>query len=262
MYPLPAHQTKDVSPLVYPLSASKAVHITQKSPLNSVSTGTTLYLTSQLLAHYVHSTPLRGHRAIELGAGTGLVSIALGFLGWSIWATDLPNVIDDVLRTNIERNRDSDTIIIQDLDWRMQSWQWNHPSPTKTIPEFDLILCADGVYTLDLIDPLLRTMQTLSGSRSPSILLAFERRDTEVIDAFFEKSRSLGFTSKKVNLRRVLGRDIARWGWNREDWHSVEIWTMRYKAANSDTSSATLAQHYGLHPTNIEVNNVEILETL
>jgi tRNA1(Val) A37 N6-methylase TrmN6 len=84
MYPLPAHQTKDVSPLVYPLSASKTVHITQKSPLNSVSAGTTLYLSSQLLAHYIQATPLRGHRAIELGAGMGIVSIALGLLGWSL----------------------------------------------------------------------------------------------------------------------------------------------------------------------------------
>jgi predicted nicotinamide N-methyase len=242
MDPLPAHQTKDISPLVYPLTGAKAIHITQKSPLNSVSTGTTLYLSSQLLAHYVQETTPRGQRAVELGAGTGIVSIALGILGWQVWATDLSNVIDDVLRTNIERNREG-TVIIQELDWCADSWQWEYPTPSTIPPEFDLILCADGIYALELIDPLLQTLKTLSGSRSPIILLALERRDTAVIDSFFQQSRSHGFTSKKINLRRVLGRQIARWGWTPDDWHSVEIWTMRYKPSSNESSSTTPSPH-------------------
>jgi predicted nicotinamide N-methyase len=239
MYPQPAHQTKDFSPLVYPLTSSRTIHLTQKSPENSVSTGTTLYLSSQLLAHYIQVASVRGHRAIELGAGTGLVSIALGILGWEVWATDLSNVIEDVLRTNVEGNRDG-SVIVQELDWCSEKWHWNHVDPLQT-PEFDLILCADGVYAVDLIDSLLRTLKTLSGSRSPPILLAFERRDSAVIDMFFERSRKLGFKSKKMNMRRILGREIARWGWTSEDWHSVEIWTMRYQPPTVDEASPMLS---------------------
>lgn len=230
MFPLPAHQTKDVSPLSYPLTPYKTVQIVQKSPLDSISTGTTLYLSSQLLAHYIQETLPRGTKAIELGAGTGLVSIALGILGWEVWATDLTNVIDDVLRVNIERNREG-TVIVQELDWYKEEWNWTYSTGTDNdtfqSPEFDLIVCADGVYSTELIPSLLRTLKTLSGSNSPPILIAFERRDSALIDSFSEQSLTLGFTSKKTNLRRILGRQISRWGWTSDDWHSVEIWTMR-----------------------------------
>jgi protein N-lysine methyltransferase METTL21D len=235
MYPLPAHQTKDVSPLIYPLTPYKTVSIVQKSPLNSISTGTTLYLSSQLLAHYIQETAPKGTKAIELGAGTGLVSIVLGLVGWQVWATDLSNVIDDVLRVNVERNREN-AIIVQELDWCGEDWQWKHHTKfddtiveDNIAPLFDLIVCADGVYSSELILPLLRTLKSLSGNHAPLILLAFERRDSTVIELFFEQSRILGFSSRKVNLRRILGRHIIRWGWTPDDWHSVEIWTMRYK---------------------------------
>jgi protein N-lysine methyltransferase METTL21D len=234
MFPLPAHQTKDISPLNYSLTPFKTVQITQKSPLNSVSTGTTLYLSSQLLTHYIQETTPRGTRAIELGAGTGLVSIALGILGWEVWSTDLSNVIEDVLRLNVERNRDG-TVIVQELDWCSDNWKWKYPctnnddtSPDPA-PEFDLILCADGIYATELLQPLLRTLQCLSSSHSPLILLAFERRDTAVIDSFFAQSRNMGFTSKKLNIKRILGRQFTRWNWTPDDYHSAEIWSMRYK---------------------------------
>ena len=234
MFPLPAHQTKDISLLDYPLTSFTTVQLTQKSPLDSVSTGTTLYLSSQLLAHYIQETLPRGTRAIELGAGTGLVSIALGLLGWQVWSTDLSNVIADVLRGNIERNRENSTIVVQELDWFDESWTWNSPVPgtdgnDTTTPEFDLIVCADVLYAKELVDPLLKTLVSLSGARSPLILMAFERRDSLVIDLFFEQARSVGFTAKKNNLRRILGRQLGRWGWTMEDYDNAEIWSMRHR---------------------------------
>ena len=237
MLPLPAHQTKDVPLLTYPITPFRTVQLVQKAPLDSVSTGTTLYLSSQLLAHYLQDTTPKGVTAIELGSGTGLVSIALGILGWEVWATDLKLVIDDVLRVNIERNREEAKIVVQELDWCSDNWDWVYPQNEELrsdgIPEFDLIVCADGVYSMDLILPLLRTLKKLSQTRSPLILLAFERRDSGVIDCFFEESKAFGFVSKKVNIRRILGRQIARWGWTSDDWHSVEIWTMRLKAGDT-----------------------------
>jgi len=98
MFPLPAYSTKEVSTLSYALTASHSLQIVQKAPLDSVSTGTTLYLSSQLLAHYLQGTKPKGSKAIELGAGTGLVSLSLAILGWHVWATDLSVVIEDVLR--------------------------------------------------------------------------------------------------------------------------------------------------------------------
>src|SRR5579862_2928226 len=197
MFPLPAHQTKDVSPLEYPLTPHETIQLVQKAPLNSISTGTTLYLSSQLLAHYIQETLPKGTKAIELGAGTGLVSIALAKLKWTVWSTDLSNVIDDVLRINIERNREDLSIHVQELDWCEDNWTWTYPSGSGAvsedkIPQFDLIVCADGIYESELLKPLLRTLKTLSYSSSPLILMAFERRDTAVIDSFFTQSKSYG----------------------------------------------------------------------
>jgi protein N-lysine methyltransferase METTL21D len=242
MFPLPAHKTKDVSLLEYPLTSYQTVQIVQKAPLNSVSTGTTLYLSSQLLAHCVQETHPKGRNAIELGAGTGLVSIALGKSGWTVWSTDLSNVIDDVLRFNIERNREENKVVVQELDWCRENWNWIYPPGTEdkmktNMPEFDLIVCADGIYATELINPLLRTLKALSGSTSPLILMAFERRDTAVIDSFLTQSGVDGFISKRINLRRILGRHFQRWGWTPEDTHSAEIWSMRYKPKPTDDVS-------------------------
>ena len=227
MFPLPAHATKDTSPLNYPLTPSHTVQIVQKAPLDSVSTGTTLYLSSQLLAHYLQETRPRGSKAIELGAGTGLVSLALGILGWQVWATDLSNVIDDVLRVNIDQNRHGE-IIVQELDWTRENCLWTGMQGIDAdTAHVDLITGADCIYSMELIPHLLRTLQSLCDARSPLILMAFERRDSAVIDTFFAQSKVLGFTSKKINLRRILGRQITRWGWTPDDWQGVELWSMR-----------------------------------
>jgi len=105
---------------------------------------------------------------------------------------------------------------------------------TDKAPDFDLIVCADGVYSMELIPHLLRTLRSLCGARSPLILMAFERRDSAIIDTFFDQARTLGFASKKINIRRILGRQIARWGWTPDDWHSAEIWSMRLNIKKVD----------------------------
>ena len=223
MYPRPAHQTKDISPLSYPLTPYKTVQIVQKAPLDSISTGTTLYLSSQLLAHYLQETLPRGTNAIEVGAGTGLVSIALSQLGWKVYATDLLNVIEDVLSPNVSQN--GGNIVVRELDWCKNNSEWNDSKGFN----FDLIVCADGIYSMELLEPLINTLKMLSGTSSPLIVMAFERRDGLVIENFFESASRIGFKCKKANLRRILGRQIQRWGWTDDDWHSAEVWTMRFK---------------------------------
>jgi hypothetical protein len=58
--------------------------------------------------------------------------------------------------------------------------------------------------------------------------MPFERRDSALSDTFFEQSRTLGFTSKKINIRHIRGHQIAGWDWTPDDWHSVEMW-MEYE---------------------------------
>ncbi|KAL8283121.1 hypothetical protein RQP46_005899 [Phenoliferia psychrophenolica] len=81
--PLPAHQTKDLASLDYPLPSGQRVLISQDDA-NTDSTGRTVWLGAQVLAVYLHDLlraekpfiEVRGgtkrrRRVIELGAGTG-----------------------------------------------------------------------------------------------------------------------------------------------------------------------------------------------
>uniref|UniRef100_A0A671RT29 Uncharacterized protein n=1 Tax=Sinocyclocheilus anshuiensis TaxID=1608454 RepID=A0A671RT29_9TELE len=93
---------------------------------------------------------------LELGAGTGLVSIVATLLGAKLTATDLPEILGN-LRCNLNRNT---------------RWHWRHePQVTalqwgykleETFPRsthyYDYVLAADVVYHHDCLAELLDTM--------------------------------------------------------------------------------------------------------
>lgn len=84
MQPLPAHQTKHLQQLEYPLPSGPVVNIVQNDSLKD-STGRTLWLGAQILAVYLHDLfggseksytsgaggKKRRKRVIDLGSGTG-----------------------------------------------------------------------------------------------------------------------------------------------------------------------------------------------
>ena len=167
----PASDTKQVSALKYPLnplnSSWHVVSLAQRSisgfhsresPQSPAAdheptTGTTLWLSSQLLTLYL--TGLYGHggkkqerklRAVELGSGIGLAALVLASLGIDVVATDLPVVIQQVLQENIDTNlesvemlvasrserlasvgRETGTIDVKVLDWTADpsTWRWD-----------------------------------------------------------------------------------------------------------------------------------------
>src|ERR1700761_317906 len=96
----PAHATKDHSILEYSFS-QHIFHLSQVQTENT-TTGTTLWLSAQCLSSYIaeYHRPPSGNalRAIELGSGIGLCSLALHALGYStVYATDTRLVIDRIL---------------------------------------------------------------------------------------------------------------------------------------------------------------------
>lgn len=181
-------------------------------------------------------------------------------LGWDVVATDLPDVINSVLRRNISDNlpnlpAGSGTIHVRALDWnvRPEDWVWDSDtvialptrSPAKPTenttqlsPPFDLIVTADTVYLLSLVEPLLRTATHLcnasgrevsSGMQWPPIYLAIERRDPIVLDKFVEDARST-FEVEQLP-RRVVSQAMEKSGlrWEKDDWDGVEIWSFAQK---------------------------------
>nr|AAI71703.1 Zgc:172067 protein [Danio rerio] len=94
---------------------------------------------------------------LELGAGTGLVSIVGSLLGAWVTATDLPDVLPN-LNFNLSRNtrgRCRYTPQVAALVWGPDVKR-NFPN---SIYHYDYVLCADVVYHHNFLEDLLITMQ-------------------------------------------------------------------------------------------------------
>ncbi|XP_039541869.1 S-adenosylmethionine-dependent methyltransferase domain-containing protein isoform X2 [Pimephales promelas] len=94
---------------------------------------------------------------LELGAGTGLVSIVASFLGAWVTATDLPDVLSN-LNFNLSRNtrgRCRYTPQVAALTWG-QDVKQNFPS---SVYHYNYVLCTDVVYHHSFLEDLLITMQ-------------------------------------------------------------------------------------------------------
>ncbi|XP_076857675.1 S-adenosylmethionine-dependent methyltransferase domain-containing protein [Brachyhypopomus gauderio] len=100
---------------------------------------------------------LQDKAVLELGAGTGLVSIVASLMGAWVTATDVPGVLNN-LGFNLSRNtrgRSRYTPQVAELVWG-QELDSKFPS---AVYNYDYILCADIVYHHHWLDELLLTMK-------------------------------------------------------------------------------------------------------
>ncbi|KAH9819093.1 hypothetical protein DFH28DRAFT_957629 [Melampsora americana] len=286
-HPLPSHRTKHLKHLHYNLwppvhrpsynsgqSPSVQVLLLQNDTCG-LSTGSTLWLGAQLLSAYLLShapsrTTRRSQRryAIEIGAGTGLMSITLSALGYSVLATDIEPSLTSILMPNVKgwvssSSTWSGPLCVCRLDWNLPI---NHRSIQSCLSslchpgdlqdafinlnqvddekcedtelenkkEFDLIVTTDTVYTSELLRPLLMTLKHLSDSstRPPPIYLALERRDPTLVENFFNMAEELDFKADRID-RNSLVKVTEQMGWELDDWEGVEIWKLRQRVQKS-----------------------------
>uniref|UniRef100_A0AAR2JEB0 Methyltransferase 21C, AARS1 lysine a n=1 Tax=Pygocentrus nattereri TaxID=42514 RepID=A0AAR2JEB0_PYGNA len=94
---------------------------------------------------------------LELGAGTGLVSIVATLLGANVTATDLPEVLGS-LRCNLNWN----TRQHRRYEPQVAALFWGHEQEQR-FPQseyhYDYVMAADIVYHHDFLDELLVTMR-------------------------------------------------------------------------------------------------------
>lgn len=212
--------------------------ITQ-APSDSRTTGSTLWLSSQILScylqtHYKRQTSFRRPLALEVGAGVGLTSLILEQLGWNVLSTDIEPPLNTVLRPNIERNS-TGNIQVERLDVtqarstlsaRIQEVIQSNPRTSAS--EIELIVSADTVYETAMVEGLLDTIATfLQKSKKCHALLALERRDPLQIDTALHSAR----IEHNLHLRQIPHRRIRKaigthfvTPWPLEEWSDVEIW--------------------------------------
>uniref|UniRef100_A0A8C3J6G2 Methyltransferase like 21C n=1 Tax=Calidris pygmaea TaxID=425635 RepID=A0A8C3J6G2_9CHAR len=111
---------------------------------------------SQYLESNQEQFNLKDKKVLEIGAGTGLVSIVACILGAYVTATDLPEVLEN-LSYNISRNTQSMNMHKPEVRKLIWGEGLNEDFPVSTY-HYDFILATDVVYHHAALDSLLATM--------------------------------------------------------------------------------------------------------
>ncbi len=141
------------------------------------------------------SVPLNGVRIIEIGAGTGLVSVVAASLGASVLATDYSTEALRFIRCNALKN--AARIDIGQLDWRN----------VRQEERFDMLLAADVLYERVNLLPILLSIERLLKPGGCAYIADPRRR---LAEQFLELAAENGFSVKAhAREHRGDGKPVA-----------------------------------------------------
>merc|ERR1711972_559210 len=127
-----------------------------------------------------------GAHVLELGSGTGLVSIALAKLGAHVYATDYEKDTMKNLRFNVHRNKEAGRV-------QVVRWDWNEELPEQ-IPLAKLKYCVGSDVAYGSSTTSLCTALRMLKASAPSIdiLLLLQERDAQAVQALREELHQAG----------------------------------------------------------------------
>jgi predicted nicotinamide N-methyase len=142
-----------------------------------------LWPSAVALARHVSKERLVGKRAIELGCGVGLPSVAALAGGAGVTATDHYAAALDFVRYNARSNLGTEP------ETRLLDW---HTPGAESLGGFDLVLAADVLYEWRNVPTLAALISALLVPGGEMLLSDPRRKDTP---AFLERMREKGFRS-------------------------------------------------------------------
>uniref|UniRef100_A0A8C2Z0N1 Methyltransferase like 21e n=2 Tax=Cyclopterus lumpus TaxID=8103 RepID=A0A8C2Z0N1_CYCLU len=176
--------------------------------------GAVLWPSATVLCHFLETNRdkhnLMDQNVIELGAGTGLVSVVSSLLGAKVTSTDLPDVLGN-LKYNVMRNtkdRCKYIPLVTELIWGPEVEQ-RFPRATHC---FDYILAADVVYAHPYLEELMDTFDHLC-QENTQILWAMRfrlDRENSFVDRFrqrFHVEELYDLPSLRIKLYRAWRKD-------------------------------------------------------
>ncbi|KAK9845065.1 hypothetical protein WJX74_010163 [Apatococcus lobatus] len=179
---------------------------------NSQNLGTTVWDASIVLAKWLEKGArrgelarhrLRGKKAIELGAGTGLAGLALAMLSCDVVLTDTASILR-LLQLNYDANLSPAACSGLDLPClselgkvSVQELDWTRPEQfAAASPPYDFVLAADCVYHEELVKDFFDTVVAMVTPKS-TVLICNEFRSESVHNRFKELFEAR-FTLKRV----------------------------------------------------------------
>ncbi|XP_055398958.1 protein-lysine methyltransferase METTL21E isoform X2 [Bubalus kerabau] len=147
---------------------------------------------------------------IEIGAGTGLVSIVASLLGAHVTATDLPELLGN-LQYNISRNtkmKAKHLPQVKELSWGV-ALDKNFP---RASINFDYILAADVVYAHPFLEELLVTFDHLCKETTVILWVMKFRleKENKFVDRFeqlFDLEEISSFPSLNIKLYKAMKKN-------------------------------------------------------
>ena len=180
------------------------------------ATGAVIWNTSLIIGMYFvkNQKKLRGTRGLELGSGCGAGGILLSVAGCTdVLCTDRKEIMP-LLQENIEKNKD---VLSGKVDTGV--YRWGKGVSLKGAP-FDVIIAADCVYDIEIVEPLLSSLIDVS-DKSTRIYLGWDRSIGfhDVYKTFLDSAK------KRFHVEPIDRNDLH------EDYdkNSVVVYLMRRK---------------------------------
>ncbi|MFH1109556.1 MAG: methyltransferase domain-containing protein [Planctomycetota bacterium] len=160
--------------------------------------GFELWPAALMLAEYLYrGEPGRGRRAIELGCGVGLVSIAAARRGWRVLTTDCDPVPLQFAEFNAAANTVPSRLRTRDVE-AYQLLDWHNP---PSGPRFARVLAADVLYQRCDHTPILNCIEALLEQDGMAIIADPNRG---VADDFASQADASGFDVELIQAAASL----------------------------------------------------------
>lgn len=205
--------------------------IIHEPALTSDNLGLKTWCAAYLLSRQLRTiAPIRSHRVLELGAGTGLVGIAAAIVwGSAVHLTDLPEIVPN-LAANIEAN----SVMIAGYGGSASAGVLDWGDVEASVDKFGTIVVADPIYSPEHPRLLVQTVgKCLSRQRDARLLIELPLRDEyarEIVE-LKDRMQRLGLAIKDES--EETGRDD--WG-PTDALTEVRCWHATYEWARSSYS--------------------------